>query len=103
MAANEHTLTEEQLATISAILFYTLVIDSTHTIVTTSLEVGRNYFKATRNKPRHKLGSPHVHIFNNWVDVMMKRMDLDEDDRATLVEWVAGHGSTLDSTAEHIK
>jgi len=78
---------------IKAILYFTLAVNKIHPLVKIAIATGKAYNTTVKKAgPKHKLGSPHLHIFAAWIRNLKRREELqhtyhsgkEEDDMTTL-------------------
>ena len=93
------------IAFLMSVVFYTVLLPKASTFVQSALSIGKQYYEATLGKKDHKMGSPHLHVFNSLV-AELKNLDMESDDSWPLDQFLdadEGQGRSLDSLEEVIQ
>jgi len=97
-----------EIAMISASIWITILVPTENPFVVAAADVGRQYNEQVREAKQqrppapHGLGSPHLHTWNAWMEMVEADRDLPSPARREIDEYMRTIGESMEATAENI-
>jgi hypothetical protein len=91
------------LSYVMSIVFHTLLVPATSQFVIRAQTMGQIYYEQTKNNKKHKLGSPHLHIWNQWIIAAQEHMSADDQDSYDIESFMTEYGAEQSDVGKIVK